>query len=92
MSKMSYKGEVSLTIKEREGKTGMEQEQDPNQVCLPPRGQNPKSKGESRIQCVDLEVLRCIEVKITRFDVEMKREGRRVNLGLVSWLWSGEMS
>ena len=70
----------------------MEQEQDPNQVFLPPRVQNPKSKGESRIQCVDLEVLRWIEVKITRFEVGVKREGRGVILGFVSWLWSEEMS
>ena len=60
----------------------MEQEQDPNQVFLPPRVQNPKSKGESRIQCVDLEVLRWIEVKITKFEVEMEKGGREVILGL----------
>ena len=69
----------------------MEQEQDPNQVFLPPKVQNPKSKGESRIQCVDLEVLWWNEVRITRFEVGVKREGRGVFLGFVSWFRSEEM-
>ena len=54
--------------------------------------QNPKYKGESRIQRVDLQDLWWIEVRITRFDVEMKREGRGVILGFGSWFWSEEMS